>query len=53
MFLVLKDAQEEELRDAFKECGDIENIRIVRDRQLGSGKGFGYVNFKVIFAFDN
>ncbi|XP_042879090.1 RNA-binding protein 34-like [Penaeus japonicus] len=40
------DAQEEELRDAFKECGDIENIRIVRDRQLGSGKGFGYVNFK-------
>lgn len=40
------DANEEEVRDIFLDCGAIENVRIVRDKELGSGKGFGYVNFQ-------
>lgn len=40
------DANEEEVREIFQDCGAIENVRIVRDKELGSGKGFGYVNFE-------
>ncbi|XP_063613665.1 RNA-binding protein 34-like [Penaeus indicus] len=40
------DANEEEVREIFLDCGAIENVRIVRDKELGSGKGFGYVNFQ-------
>ncbi|XP_006623932.1 RNA-binding protein 34-like isoform X1 [Apis dorsata] len=30
----------------FKQCGEIESVRVVRDNKTGVGKGFGYVNFK-------
>lgn len=45
------EAEEEELRSHFASCGDIESVRIVRDKKLASGKGFGYVNFMVSFVF--
>jgi nucleolar protein 12 len=41
------DAQEEELWEFFKECGDIENVRIVRDAKTNIGKGIAYVQFAV------
>ncbi|GCB72795.1 RNA-binding protein 34 [Scyliorhinus torazame] len=37
---------EDEVRDHFCECGEIESVRIVRDRVSGMGKGFGYVLFQ-------
>ncbi|XP_002157256.3 RNA-binding protein 34 isoform X1 [Hydra vulgaris] len=37
---------DEELRSHFKDCGRIEDIRIIRDKATGLGKGFGYVRFK-------
>ena len=47
-------ADEEQLREVFTVCGEIQNIRIVRDPKTGIGKGFGFVTFKdksgVVFA---
>jgi len=39
------DAQEEQLWEFFKECGDIENVRIIRDAKTNIGKGIAYVQF--------
>ena len=40
-------ASEEDLRSFFKDCGDVSNVRLVRDKTLNIGKGFGFVQFKV------
>ncbi|XP_078255230.1 RNA-binding protein 34 isoform X2 [Rhinoraja longicauda] len=40
------DIQENDVRDHFYECGEMESVRIVRDRESGMGKGFGYVLFQ-------
>ncbi|KAJ1719864.1 Nucleolar protein 12 [Coemansia erecta] len=37
--------QEEELWSHFGTCGEIENVRVVRDRKTNIGKGFAYVQF--------
>ena len=37
--------QEEDIRKLFSKCGEVENVRLVRDATTGIGKGFGYVNF--------
>lgn len=37
--------QEDDVRKLFAKCGEIENIRLIRDSATGIGKGFGYVNF--------
>lgn len=39
------DAEEEQIRDIFVDCGNIVSVRIVRDRRTNVGKGFAYVNF--------
>jgi nucleolar protein 12 len=39
------DTEEEELWEFFKDCGDIESVRAVRDNKTNVGKGFGYVQF--------
>jgi len=36
---------EEELRGQFADCGQIENIRLVRDPKTHIGKGIGYIMF--------
>lgn len=36
---------EEDVRDHFKDCGKIQNIRIIRDKVNFIGKGIGYVQF--------
>ncbi len=32
----------------FEKCGDIDNVRLIRDNKTGIGKGFGYVQFKTV-----
>ena len=38
-------AEEDDLRKFFESCGEIESVRLIRDRQTRLGKGFGYVTF--------
>mmetsp|Transcript_7338 Transcript_7338/g.11582 ORF Transcript_7338/g.11582 Transcript_7338/m.11582 type:complete len:537 (-) Transcript_7338:85-1695(-) len=40
------DAQENDVRRHFQGCGEIINVRLIRDRRLNVGKGFGYVSFR-------
>ncbi|NXX82230.1 RBM34 protein, partial [Urocolius indicus] len=40
------DISDEVVRQHFTVCGDVVAVRVVRDRQTGVGKGFGYVLFK-------
>jgi nucleolar protein 12 len=44
------DVQDETVYQHFATCGEIEFVRIVRDKKTNIGKGFGYVQFKVIRA---
>lgn len=49
-FLRRVDMEEKSLNEFFSPCGDVVNIRIIRDSRTGVGKGFGYVLFKVLLA---
>lgn len=49
-FSTCADTEEENIWQAFAECGTIESVRIVRDSKTGIGKGFGFVLFKVNIA---
>lgn len=40
------DISELPLRQHFTECGEVEAVRLIRDRNSGMGKGFGYVLFE-------
>ena len=40
------NVQEETLRQQLSCCGEIENVRLVRDAATQHGKGFGYILFK-------
>ncbi|XP_077555449.1 uncharacterized protein LOC144169898 [Haemaphysalis longicornis] len=40
------EIQDEELWKFFSECGEVEAVRLIRDRASGMGKGFGFVTFK-------
>ncbi|XP_072188361.1 RNA-binding protein 34 [Excalfactoria chinensis] len=44
------DISDSAVRDHFADCGTVVAVRIVRDRQSGMGKGFGYVLFESIHA---
>ena len=39
------DVTEEQLAEAFAECGEVTSARIITDKQTGKPKGFGYVTF--------
>ena len=50
----MTDTEEDQIREQFAICGEIENVRIVRDKKFRLGKGFGYVLFKVVsFTSEN
>ncbi|XP_060099066.1 RNA-binding protein 34 [Heteronotia binoei] len=40
------DVDDDTVRHHFSECGTVKGVRIVRDRNTGIGKGFGYVLFE-------
>jgi nucleolar protein 12 len=42
------EVQDEALWGHFERCGEIEFVRVVRDKKTNLGKGFGYVQFKVL-----
>uniref|UniRef100_A0A8B9ELV3 RNA binding motif protein 34 n=1 Tax=Anser cygnoides TaxID=8845 RepID=A0A8B9ELV3_ANSCY len=42
----LSYGNDDAVRDHFADCGDVVAVRIVRDRQTGMGKGFGYILFE-------
>lgn len=40
------DIEEEEVREAFQQFGEIAYVRVIKDPYNHKGKGFGYVSFK-------
>ncbi|CAF5024228.1 unnamed protein product, partial [Rotaria magnacalcarata] len=40
------DANDDDVWKVFEECGEIDSVRLVRDRATSVGKGFGYVLFQ-------
>ncbi|TPX57264.1 hypothetical protein PhCBS80983_g03932 [Powellomyces hirtus] len=40
------DISEEKVWEFFAQCGDVEGVRVVRDKATNVGKGIGYVLFK-------
>uniref|UniRef100_A0A8C5R641 RRM domain-containing protein n=1 Tax=Leptobrachium leishanense TaxID=445787 RepID=A0A8C5R641_9ANUR len=40
------EIQEDALRQHFLQCGKVEAVRLIRDKDTGLGKGFGYVLFE-------
>ncbi len=39
------NTSEERLREAFEQFGDLDDIRIITDRETGRSRGFGFVTF--------
>jgi len=46
------DIDEETMRDTFKDCGDIKEIRWLNDRETGQFKGCAFVEFSSTGAVD-
>ncbi len=44
---------DEQLRSHFEQCGEIKNVRVIRDKERHEGKGFGYVYFASEEGFKN
>lgn len=44
---MLAEISELAFRQHFEKCGTVEAVRLVRDKNSGLGKGFGYVLFEV------
>lgn len=40
------DINENELYEHFEDCGHIEDVRVIRDRTSGMGKGIAFITFK-------
>lgn len=43
--MIPKTATEEDIRDEFAQWGDVESVTIVKEKNNGPPKGFGYVRF--------
>ncbi|XP_043650722.1 RNA-binding protein 45 [Drosophila teissieri] len=58
LFIVIpKTATEEDIREEFSQWGDVESVTIVKEKNNGNPKGFGYVRFTKFYyaavAFEN
>ncbi|KAH8286934.1 hypothetical protein KR018_010718 [Drosophila ironensis] len=58
LFIVIpKTATEEDIRDEFSQWGEVESVTIVKEKNNGNPKGFGYVRFTKFYyaavAFEN
>jgi cold-inducible RNA-binding protein len=40
------DATEGDLQDAFEEYGDVRSVNIIKDRDTGRSRGFGFVEMR-------
>ncbi|OFV89024.1 MAG: RNA-binding protein, partial [Acidobacteria bacterium RBG_16_68_9] len=40
------NATDDELREFFSQAGETESVRIIRDRETGRSRGFGFVEMK-------
>lgn len=40
---ISRECSEEELNDAFSECGEVKSVKIIKDRDTGQSRGFGFV----------
>lgn len=38
----------QELKDIFKEYGEVVYVKIIKDRETGKSKGFGFIEFSTI-----
>lgn len=47
IYFSVSDIKEEVLSKFFSLCGEVQNVRVIRDSITGIGKGFGYILFKV------
>jgi len=51
LFIVIpKTATEEDIREEFSQWGEVEHVTIVKEKNSGSPKGFGYVRFNKCVA---
>lgn len=46
MFFQNLDTDNTTLWKHFSRCGEIESVHLIRDKETGQCKGFGYINFK-------
>lgn len=40
------NTSEEELRQTFEQCGSVTHTKIIKDRETGNSRGFGFVEFQ-------
>lgn len=40
---IARECSEEELNEAFSACGEVKSLKIVKDRETGQSRGFGFV----------
>ena len=40
---ISRECPEEELKEAFLECGEIKSLKIIKDKETGQSRGFGFV----------
>merc|ERR1711874_173606 len=46
------NTKEDDVKKVFEKCGEIVDVRLIRDATTGIGKGFGYVNFATADAVE-
>lgn len=40
---IARECSEDELREAFSACGEVTSLKIIKDRDTGQSRGFGFV----------
>lgn len=45
MIFLFSECDDNTIWNNFNKCGEIESVRLVRDRKTGLNRGIGYVNF--------
>ena len=38
----------QDIKDAFKEFGEVSYVKIIKDRETGKSRGFGFIEFSAI-----
>ncbi|WP_316359170.1 RNA recognition motif domain-containing protein [Candidatus Neptunichlamydia sp. REUL1] len=43
---IARECSEEELHTAFAECGEVKSLKIIKDKETGQSRGFGFVEME-------